>query len=209
MIAAYSAGIKNPTLSLVNGASNSAAEIAATYNYYDSVNGVSMGGNVNGTTSKVYFKPNDVNFVKGSRDMVVNAYFEDPNGTTTITVDGKKINVSKVEPGKTYTFTSRNGGTVNTTTYTSSAKNGLVHATTAGEAVKENDKLQSGTVYYMEIDDGLVQAGVEANGAKFTIYFEVQSIINNKGLNDTVTVQKTSKTYTSFDFTRVSLFNLE
>lgn len=99
MIASYNAGIKNPQISILEGPSSTSAELENIYIPYDESWESEGAGDTSGILESqkiLYFYVNDVNFIKGSKKILANYYYEDSNGSTTITVNGTNVKVSPI-----------------------------------------------------------------------------------------------------------------
>lgn len=97
MIASYNAGIKNPTITLQENKNVNAQEQTVLYRYYDAESSIDSAMDVSEPYEKVYFTVRDVNLTKGSRNIAVNAFYNDPEGDKEITVGGEKIRVRALE----------------------------------------------------------------------------------------------------------------
>lgn len=97
MIASYNAGIKNPTITLQENKNVNAPQQTVLYRYYDAESSIDSTMDVSEPYEKVYFTVRDVNLTKGSRNIAVNAFYNDPEGDKEITVGGEKIRVRTLE----------------------------------------------------------------------------------------------------------------
>lgn len=208
MIAAFRAGVKNPTVTVLNGGTKDAAEITSVNRYHDDTSytseegyddgkdlselGNPNDGSRNDTFEKVYFKVNDPNFIKGTRKISLRLY-EDvyvadssnpPAGLMSdFTYEGKTVFYKPI--------TGRNVAGVEVQIPIRKASN--------NEEVSE-DELISGEIYYILIPKDKVTKAEK----RYSVYFEVWSRLTN--YNQTV---ETGKGYQRFDFTKVQLFDLE
>lgn len=193
MIASYNAGIKDPTISVLSEGHADASVITATYSYYDEANSLSMEATEsNGNYAKVYFTVTDVNFIKGTRNIAVNCYYgtNDADGFNLLDYPGEKDK----EPAQRLKFK-----TLESPIYRAS-----------DNQVVDKNNLDSAGIYYVLVAKSLIENQISSNGgSSFTLYFEAQSTIKNKGLNGTEITQTTGKAYSKFNFTRVNLFDLE
>ncbi|PXV93320.1 uncharacterized protein DUF5057 [Lachnotalea glycerini] len=99
MIASYNAGIKKPQISILEGASSSSAELENIYIPFDEVwetEEATENAGVLESQETLYFYVNDINFIKGSKKILANYYYEDSDGDTTITVNGTNVKVSPI-----------------------------------------------------------------------------------------------------------------
>lgn len=181
MIAAYTAGLKDPEIAVLSDNTASAVEISTAHRYYDEANnfGFEEAGIAGGTENyeKVYFTVNDLNFVKGTRKIAVKCYYEDTNGET---VEGIDVKVKPLPSD--------------------------IYLASSGAKLEDAGNLSSGTVYYVLVSK---QQLTDAGG-RFSVFFESETTItmpNEYGEGEKTL--KTGKTYKRFDFTKVQLFNLE
>lgn len=149
MIAAYKAGTKPPTITIQEGANYAASELKVLYRYFDDDFALDT-ANDSGEHEKIYFTVRDNNFVKGTRNLTLRAFYEAEDGDKSILVKNENITVKELE---------RNGNVFNADT---------------GEAV-DPDKLQSGGIYYIKIPKSVLG---ECDDSGMQIYLETQSIIN-------------------------------
>ena len=129
MIASYQSGVKAPYITALKKGVPEADELKVMYRMYDSMEDTQSLDDLvaerTGTdTEKVYFTVQDVNFIKGSRQIAVHVYYQDDGGSGEITVKGEKIRVDEIP---------RN-----------------IHNASDGAAV-DADNLTSGGVYYIEV----------------------------------------------------------
>ena len=75
MIASYSAGLKEPRLTIVEDESIDANELSVEYRYNDAMNDL-LYEESDTEFEKVYFKVRDDNFVKGTRNIALKCYHE-------------------------------------------------------------------------------------------------------------------------------------
>ncbi len=160
MIASYQAGVKPPYISVKENQYAESPEIHTMYHYFDGANGTFLS---NGTTEdgseKVYFTVQDVNFVKGIRNIMTHVYYKDSSSTETITVNGLPVPVRKLEDR-------------------------IYNATTGEPADAEN--LQSGGMYYILVPKNVME---QCENSVLRLYFEAQSKItpNSDPLNPYIT----------------------
>ncbi len=189
MIASYSAGIKNPTISIMSGATGDTEEISSFYSYEDESNHlyfdsseITQSGQEG--RKKLYFSVYDPNFVKGERALSIRCYYEaasgDVEGVQKITYEGEELSL-KALPMEIY-----------------DAKTNRI--------VKDWDNLTSGASYYILFDEDTM-GDYES---RFSVYFEAQSRITTTGtINNSKYTIETDKVYSRFDYTRIQLFDLE
>lgn len=149
MIAAYKAGTKPPTITIQEGANYAASELKVLYRYFDDDFALDT-ANDSGEHEKIYFTVRDNNFVKGTRNLTLRAFYEAEDGDKSILVKNENIAVKELE------------------------RNGKVFNAATGEAV-DPDKLQSGGIYYIKIPKSVLG---ECDDSGMQIYLETQSIIN-------------------------------
>lgn len=97
MIAAYSAGIKPPSITIQENAQPGAPKQTVLYRYYDDDFALDTVDSAANPYENVYFTVRDVNFVKGSRRMSVNVYYDAADGAQSIVVDGQSKPVNALE----------------------------------------------------------------------------------------------------------------
>ncbi len=152
MIASYSAGIKNPSITILENGSRDAAPIDVTYRYQDEENNLTY-EKYEGDYEKVYFTVEDVNFVNGTRRIAVNAYYEADDGNITINIRGEDKRLTALAP----------------------------EIYNAADNVKADaGNLASGGVYYILIPKELIREDLTHAG-RFQLYLEAQSIIESYG----------------------------
>lgn len=205
MIAAFRAGVKTPTVAVLNNGTRNAVEITSVNRYhddttFDSTEGYTKGkdlqevdGYIDADTGKeyekVYFRVNDSNFIKGTRRITVNVYqdvyVEDPGNVpsdvmTHLTYEGEQIYVKPIlEPG---------------------ASTALSIHEAATNKIIPSDSLNSGEIYYILIPKQYITNAEK----RYSIYFETWSTIKNY----TQTIE-TDRSMKRFDFTKVQLFDLK
>lgn len=154
MIAAYSSGVKDPVITTLKDGTANAAEALSANRYSDEVNDLFFDENGNRQSEdsgfeKVYFRVNDLNFVKGTRWIGVNCFYEvETDATHSISYGGKPVLVKEL-PKEIY------------------------NASNGGKA--DPDNLTSGQVYYLLVD----KAVMGDYGSRFSVYLEAQSTINS------------------------------
>ena len=149
MIASYSAGVKPPSITIQEDASVDSPQQTVLYRYYDDDFALDT-ADASDTDEEVYFTVRDVNFVKGTRNLVVRVFYGAADGDQTIEVGGELKTVRELE---------RNGTIFNAAT----------------NAVVDPNNLQSGGIYYIKIPKSVL-ANCDA-GLK--LYFEAQSVITS------------------------------
>ena len=179
IIASYQAGVKAPSITVLDSGREDASVLTTMYRYYDEVNMMSLADiSDNGQYEKVYFTVRDINFVNGDREMTSHAYYhvDGVAGTETISVGGEEISVNSLvdliyDPDT----------------------DGLVDAT----------KLVSGKIYYLLIPRTVMNQC--ENG--LDIYFEAWSKIttNTTKKNE----YETDKVYAKLKVLRAYLFELD
>lgn len=187
MIAAYNAGLRTPEVAVLSDNTPGAVEITSVNRYFDDTNNMNFNeaGADDGTATdeKVYFTVNDLNFVKGSRKIAVNCYYEVPEseaGASKISCDGKEVSVKPLATD--------------------------IYVSSTGAKVEDTGNLASGTVYYVLVNKEQIKNG----GGRFSVYFESETTITSPNVyGPGEMILKTGKSYKRFDFTKVQLFNLE
>ena len=99
MIASYQAGVKQPNITVLKSGLQEAPELKTMYRYYDtSFSSTSSLDELTSTedSEKIYFRVQDVNFVKGTRAIATHVFYETPGGGETIMVDGSEISVNRL-----------------------------------------------------------------------------------------------------------------
>lgn len=184
MIASYNAGVKEPVITTLSDGTPNADAIDSVNRYADKVNALNFDEKGkeqtgSGDYEKIYFRVNDVNFVKGNRSIAMNFYYEvKEGGTQTISYEGKEIAVKELPRWMIFNASDDNAA--------------------------DADNLISGNIYYFLID----KAVMGDYSSKFRVYFEAQSTITST-VNGHSSTLRTGKSYRRFDFIRVRLFDLE
>lgn len=154
IIASYNAGVKDPVITTLSDGTGNAREISSVYSYYDEANELlfreaGIEQSEDQRYEKVYFSVNDLNFVKGTRKIAVNCYYEDSGeGSLAISYEGKQVSVKPL-PVQIYNASNN-------------------------EPVADSNSLVSGGVYYILFDKALMGD----YSSRFSVYFEAQSTIN-------------------------------
>ena len=102
MIASYQAGVKQPNITVLKSGLQEAPEMKTMYRYYDTASGGGADVALDdlATTEdyeKIYFRVQDVNFVKGTREIATHVFYETNGGGETISVGGEEISVNRLE----------------------------------------------------------------------------------------------------------------
>ena len=179
MIASYQAGVKPPSITVLESGLPEAAKLTTMYRYYDEANAMSLSDAASvGDYERVYFTVRDLNFVKGSRVIEAHAYYhlEGAGGSQTINVDGEEIAVNPLED--------------------------LIHSASTGDMVGPYP-LNSGDIYYIDVPKTILDNC--ENG--LDIYFEAQSTITTNTTNQNI--YTTDKVYTKLQVLRAYLFELD
>ncbi|MDE6663831.1 MAG: DUF5057 domain-containing protein [Lachnospiraceae bacterium] len=179
IIASYQAGVKPPTVTVLDSGSPDASQMTTMYRYYDNQHLISITDAVNKDNyEKVYFTVRDVNFVKGLREIAAHAYYhiDGVGGSETITVGGEEISVTPLAD--------------------------LMYDPKTDNLV-DAGHLTSGEIYYI-----LVPKDVISNCEKgLDIYFEAQSTVTTN--TTTQNVYTTDKVYAKLQVLRAYLFELD
>lgn len=97
IIAAYQAGIKDPYISVLKKGVPESDVLKTLYRYYDPTNDFSLNDlAATETTEKIYFTVQDINFIKGTRQIATHVFYQVDGGGETITVDGVEIAVNRL-----------------------------------------------------------------------------------------------------------------
>uniref|UniRef100_UPI004056A4D9 DUF5057 domain-containing protein n=1 Tax=Acetatifactor sp. TaxID=1872090 RepID=UPI004056A4D9 len=180
MIASYNAGIKSPVITTLREGDVNADVLNSSHMYYDEEN-------------DLLFDSNEatVSDIEGMNKIFFTV--SDPNfvkGTRTIAA--RFLYESDDADAEAISY---NGQIINV-----KELGAEVYDASTNQRVEATDNLSSGGVYYILFDKSIM-GDFEA---KFTIYFEAQTTII---ANNTVT--QTDKSYSTFDYTKVQLFNLK
>ena len=157
MIASYQAGIKDPQISVLKQGLPESEEMKLLYRYYDTVNNFSLNDEAAADGyEKIYFTVQDINFIKGTREIESHVYYKDDNGGEVINVDGEDIRVNRLAD---YMFNAKDGSPV------------------------DASNLASGGIYYIQVprdimqkcEDGLdlyfeAQSTITTNTTKKNVY---------------------------------------
>ena len=179
MIASYQAGVKPPSITVLESGLPEASQLTTMYRYYDEINMISLADAVSsGEYERVYFTVRDLNFVKGTREIDVKVYYhvDGAGGTDIITIDGEEI-------------------------YVNSLGDRIFDVAT--ETMNAGYGLNSGDIYYIEVPKSIL-SNCE-NG--LDIYFEAQSTIRTNTTNENV--YTTGKVYAKLQVLRAYLFELD
>ncbi len=130
MIAAYNAGIKPPSVTIQENGQPGAPKQTVLYRYYDEDFALDTVDNAANPYENIYFTVRDVNFVKGSRNISVNVYYDAPDSAQNIVVDGQSKPVNALER------VIYNAGT---------------------NAQTDPDHLESGGIYYIRVPKTVLQ----------------------------------------------------
>ena len=180
MIASYQAGVKPPTITVLDSGLPHASQLTTMYRYYDNQHEISITDLANKEDyEKVYFTVRDLNFVKGTREIETHAYYHSENtegSGTTITVGGEEISVIRLDD--------------------------LIYDPETDNLV-DAYHLTSGKIYYI-----LVHKSVLSDCEKgLDIYFEAQSTVKTN--TTTENVYTTDKVYAKLQVLRAYLFELD
>lgn len=181
MIAAYNAGLKNPTITILETGSRNAASVDVAYRYQDEGNGGLIYEEYDGDFEKVYFTVEDVNFINGSRRLAVKAYYEPKPGDT---AGGDLVLGGEDGTKRLREFTA-----------------GAQFFTASGDQQVNPESLESGGVYYILVPKSLIRDNEDRDC--FQIYLEAQSFITSYG-----NTKETGKTYAGLEFRKAYLFNI-
>ncbi|MCM1144477.1 MAG: DUF5057 domain-containing protein [Blautia sp.] len=158
IIASYQAGVKPPSITVLEDGREDAAQLKTLYRYYDEGNMIDL--SLNAATESyenLYFTVRDLNFVKGTRMIASHVYYQTDSGSEVINVDGEEVRVNKFED---YIFNALDNSPVS-----------------AGE-------LASGGIYYIQVPKSVLSDC--ENG--LDIYFEAQSTITTNTTTQNVYV---------------------
>ncbi|MCH5255820.1 MAG: DUF5057 domain-containing protein, partial [Lachnospiraceae bacterium] len=179
MIASYQAGVKPPSITILESGLPESAQLTTMYRYYDEVNDILL-TDATSTDSyeKVYFTVRDLNFVKGSRMIEAHAYYhiDGEGGSEVITVDGEEIAVTPLSE--------------------------LIHRVDTDEFIGPYP-LNSGDIYYILVPKDVMKRC--ENG--LDIYLEARSTITTNTTIENV--YTTDKVYAKLRVLRAYLFELD
>ncbi len=214
MIAAYKAGINDPSISCLSNGLPGSTEIKATYSFYDADNDISMapGGDASSLYEKVYFKATDYNVVNGQRLINVNCFYPATGtGSTQISYGGDNISVKNITTIDLKQYYQDKGYSTAGISDAEFTRHQAIYDADTNAAVT-NGSLSSGEIYYIMVPKVFIQDNMNAD-SMFNIYLEAQSTIIKANTLNPATGKPyqdtTSKVYTEFSFTRVNLFELE
>ncbi|MCM1086769.1 MAG: DUF5057 domain-containing protein, partial [Muribaculaceae bacterium] len=158
IIASYQAGVKPPSITILEDGREDAAQLKTLYRYYDEGNMISLSDAASTESyENLYFTVRDLNFVKGTRTIASHVYYQTDSGSEVINVDGEEIRVNKFDD---YIFNAVDNSPVS-----------------AGE-------LASGGIYYIQAPKSVLSDC--ENG--LDIYFEAQSTITTNTTTQNVYV---------------------
>ena len=157
MIASYQAGIKDPQISVLKQGLPESEEMKLLYRYYDAVNDFSLNDAVaSDGYEKIYFTVQDINFIKGTREIESHVYYKDDNGGEVINVDGEDIRVNRLAD---YMFNAKDGSPVDASNLTSG---GIYYIQVPRDIMK---KCEDGLDLYFE-----AQSTITTNTTKKNVY---------------------------------------
>ena len=179
MIASYQAGVKPPSITILESGLPESAQLTTMYRYYDEVNNILLTDATNTDTyEKVYFTVRDLNFVKGSRMIESHAYYhiDGEGGSETINVDGEEIAVTPLAE--------------------------LIHRVDTDEFIGPYP-LNSGDIYYILVPKDVMKRCEDG----LDIYLEARSTITTNTTIENV--YTTDKVYAKLRVLRAYLFELD
>ncbi len=151
MIMAYKAGIKPPSITIQESAEYGSSQLKVLYRYFDDDFALDEVDNSTGEYENIYFKVRDDNFVKGTRNLTLRAFYEAKDGDKNIIIKNENITVKELE------------------------REGKIFDAATGQNVHP-DRLQSGGIYYIKVPKDVL-ASCDDSGMQ--IYLETQSIITS------------------------------